>query len=95
MYYEDSTVVLYWMKLSRMVVWVLQKIYRCIILIVNYLECLYEYYEGSIVVLYWILTVMNDWMTNTKGIVVLYLMLNCYGMFVCVLQRIYYHVTEC
>jgi hypothetical protein len=35
-----------------MVVQVLQKIYRCIILNVNYHEWLYEYYEGSIVVLY-------------------------------------------
>jgi hypothetical protein len=31
-YYEGSTVIFYRMKLSRMVVWVLQKIYRCIIL---------------------------------------------------------------
>jgi hypothetical protein len=82
------------MKLSRMVVQVLQKIYRCIILNVNYHEWLYEYYEGSIVVLYWTLTVMNGWMSNTKGTIVLYWMLNCYGMFVYVLQRIYYRVTE-
>jgi hypothetical protein len=95
MYYEESTVVLYWMKLSWMVVWVLRKIYRCIILIVNYHEWLYEYYEGSIVLLYWTLTVMNGWISNTKGTVVLYWMLNCYGMFVYVLQRIYYRVTEC
>ena len=74
---------------------VLRKIYHCIILNVNYHEQLYEYYEGSIVVLYWTLIIMNGWMSNTKGIIMLYWMLNCYGMFVCVLQRIYYRVTEC
>ena len=95
MYYEGSTVVLYSMKLSWMVVQVLQNIYCCIILNVNYHEWLYEYYEGSIIVLYWTLTVMNGWMSNTKGTIVLYWMLNCYEMFVCVLQMIYYHVTEC
>ena len=94
MYYKESTIVLDWMKLSWMVVWVLRKIYYCIIVIVNYHEWLYEYYEGSIVVLYWTLTVMNGWMSNTKGTIVLYWMLNCYGMFVYVLQRIYYRVTE-
>jgi hypothetical protein len=68
MYYKESTIVLDWMKLSWMVVWVLRKIYYCIIVIVNYHEWLYEYYEGSIVVLYWTLTVMNGWMKNMKGL---------------------------
>jgi len=80
-YYEGSTVVLYRMKLSWMVVWVLQKIYRCIILNINYHGWLYEYYEGSIVVLYWILIVMDGWMSNAKGVLLCYSMLNCYGMF--------------
>jgi hypothetical protein len=93
-YYERPPVVLYWMKLSSMVIWVLQKIYLCIILMVNYHEWWCEYYEGSIVVLYWTLIVMNGWMSNMKGIVVLYWMLYCYGMFVYALQRIYNCVTE-
>jgi len=80
-YYEGFTVVLYRMKLSRMVVWVLRKIYRCIILNVNYHGWLYEYYEGSIVVLYWTLIVMNGWMSNSKGVLLCYWILNCYGMF--------------
>jgi hypothetical protein len=66
-------------------------------LLLYFIECncdewLYEYYEESIVVLYWTLIVMNGWITNTKGVLLLYWMLNCYGMFVCVLQRIYYCV---
>jgi hypothetical protein len=66
-------------------------------LLLYFIECIYdewlhEYYEGSIVVLYWILIVMNGWMSNTKGVLLWYWMLNCYGMFVCVLQRIYYCV---
>jgi hypothetical protein len=89
-YYKGSTVIFYQMKLSRMVVWVLQKIYHCIILNVNYHRWLYEYYEGSIVVLYWTLIVMNGWMSNTKGVLLCYWMLNC--LFVCVLRRIYYNV---
>ena len=93
-YYEGPPVVLYWMKLSWIVVWVLQKIYSCIILMVNYHEWWCEYCEGSIVVLYWTLTIMNGWISNMKGIVVLYWMLNYYGMFVSVLQRIYHRVTE-
>ena len=44
-------------------------------------ERLYEYYEGSIVVLYWTLIVMNGWMSNSKGVLLCYWMLNCYGMF--------------
>jgi hypothetical protein len=80
-YYEGSTVVLYRMKLSRMIVWVLQNIYRCIILNINYHGWLYEYYEGSVVVLYWTLIVMDGWMSNTKGVLLCYSMLNCYGMF--------------
>jgi hypothetical protein len=75
-----------------MVVWVLRKIYHCIILNVNEHEWLYEYYEGSIIVLYWTLSVMNGWMSNTKDVLLCYWMLNCYGMFVCVLQMIYYCV---
>jgi hypothetical protein len=58
----------------RMVVWVLRRIYwcillnvimtngriyRCILLSVNYHEWLHEYYEGFSVVLYWSLTFMN------------------------------------
>jgi hypothetical protein len=59
-----------------------------------YTECyfhrwLYEYYEGSIVVLCWTLIVMNGWMSNTKGVLLCYWMLNC--LFVCVLRRIYYN----
>ena len=66
-------------------------------LLLYFIECncdkwLYEYYEGSIVVLYWTLTVMNGWMSNTKDVLLWYWMLNCYGMFVCALQRIYYCV---
>jgi hypothetical protein len=80
-YYKEYTLVLYRMKLSRMVVWVLRKIYRCIILNVNYHEWLYKYYRVSIIVLYWILIVMNGWMSNTKGVLLCYWMLNCYGMF--------------
>jgi len=75
-----------------MVVWVLWKIYHCIILNVNEHELLYEYYEGSIIVLYWTLSVMNGWMSNTKDVLLCYWMLNYYGMFVCVLQMIYYCV---
>jgi hypothetical protein len=62
-------------------------------LLLYFIECncdefLYEYYEG-IAVLYWTLTVMNGWMENMKGLLcVLYWMLNCYGMFVGVLQMI-------
>ena len=55
-------------------------------------EWLYEYNEGSIVVLYWTLIFMNGWMSNTKGVLLWYWMLNCYGMFVCVLKMIYYCV---
>jgi hypothetical protein len=54
---------------------------RCIILNVNYHGWLYEYYEGSIVVLYWTLIVMNGWMSNMKGVLLCYWMLNCYEMF--------------
>jgi hypothetical protein len=39
-------------KLSTRVVWVLQRIYDCIILNVNCHEWLYEHYKGSAVVLY-------------------------------------------
>jgi len=80
-YYEGSTVVVYRMNLSRKVVWVLQNIHHCIILNVNYHRWLYEYYKESIVVLYWTLIVRNGWMSNTKGVLLCYLMLNCYGMF--------------
>jgi len=72
-YYEGSTDVFYGMYLWRMVVWVLHRIYRCIILSVNYHEWLYEYYEGSSVVLYWSLTVMNGWMSNTNGVLLCYI----------------------
>jgi len=34
---------------------------------------LYEYYDGSIVVLYWILTIMNGWMKNMKGLLLCYI----------------------
>jgi len=66
-------------------------------LLLYFIECncdewLYEYNEGSIVVLCWTLIVMNGWMSNTKGVLLWYWMLNCYGMFVCVLKRIYYCV---
>jgi len=84
-----------------MVVWILWRIYccvllkvivmndcmsitkdlRCIILNVNYHGWLYEYYEGSIVVLYWTLIVMNGWISNMKGVLLCYWMLNCYEMF--------------
>jgi len=48
---------IYWcviwnVKLSRMVVWVLWGIYRCIMLKVICHQCLYEHCEGSIIVLY-------------------------------------------
>jgi len=95
-----------------MIVWVLWRIYCCILLdvivtngcmsimkdlMLYFIECsrdewLYKYYEGSIVVLYWTLIVMNAWMSNTKGVLLWYWILNCYRMFVCVLQRIYYCV---
>jgi len=34
---------------------------------------LYEYYDGCIVVLYWSLSVMNGWMSNTKGVLLCYI----------------------
>jgi hypothetical protein len=68
MYYKGSTVVLYWMKLSQMVVWVLRKIYRYIILNVNYHEWLYEYYEGSTVVFLLNVIVTNGCMSITKDL---------------------------
>jgi hypothetical protein len=95
-----------------MVVWVLRRIYCCILLdeivtngcmsitkdqLLYFIECncdewLYGYYAGSIIVLYWTLIVMNGWISSMKGALLLYWMLNCYEMFVCVLQRIYYCV---
>jgi len=77
-----------------MIVWVLWKTYRCIVLMVNYNKWWSEYYEGFIVVLHWTLIVMNGWMSDTKGIVVLYWMLNCYEMFGSALQRIYHRVRN-
>ena len=65
-----------------MVVWVLRRIYHCIILnVIMTNGCmsitkdlpLYEYYDGCIVVLYWSLTVMNGWMSNTKGVLLCYI----------------------
>jgi len=41
-------------------------------IVLNCYEFLYEYYEGSIVVLYWTLTVINGWMSNTKGLLLCY-----------------------
>jgi hypothetical protein len=35
-------------------------------------EFLYKYYKGYIVVLYWILTFMNGWMKNMKGLLLCY-----------------------
>jgi hypothetical protein len=65
-----------------MVVWVLRGLYYCILLNVIMMNfcmsitralLLYEYYDGSIVVLYWILTIMNGWMKNMKGLLLCYI----------------------
>jgi hypothetical protein len=71
-YYEWSIIVLYWTLTIINVVWVLQRIYRCIIMNVNCHECLYEYYKGSIDVLYWTLTITNSCMSITKDLSLYY-----------------------
>jgi hypothetical protein len=92
MYYEGSTVVLYWMKLSRIVVWVLWKIYRCIILNVNYHEWLYEYYKGSTVVFLLNVIVTNCCMSITKDLPFYYIECNCDE---CITNDLPFYYIEC
>ena len=53
---------------------------------------MYENYEGSVAILYWTLTIMNGWMSNTKGLLL------CYSECQIVMNRLnehfkgYYHV---
>jgi hypothetical protein len=81
-------------KLSRIVVWVLQRIYRCIILNVNCPEWLYEYYKRSTVVLYWMLIVTNGCMSITKDLSLYYVEGYLSRMFIWDLWRIYYCVIH-
>jgi hypothetical protein len=54
------------------------------IIVLNCNKFLYEYYKWSIIVLYWTLTVMNGWMSNTKGLLFCYT--KCYIIIECLLK---------